>query len=341
LQEKRRPPSRRTLKRTPAHKPEQKKPSGRRATITVALLFTVGVTISIVVSLYFLVWKDLWRPIITVNDETINMDYFIRRMKYVNKTDDVLTMLYEIIPQEILVRQGAPRYGIEVTPDEVDELLREMARGENETISESEFKTWYRNALNETKLFDTEYRELVRTNVLAERLNEYLVMNVPTVAEQVHLYIIVLPSYDEAEAAIIRIEAGEDFSELARELSIDEETGERGGDAGWWPEGAGLEANLEWVVFNSLEVGEINNIPILVDDETGIYAVCLVVERQPAREIEEDKLEALKIGALEDWLLAERQNSTISFSGMDWSEQEQRYVFGSDTMAWINLQLAK
>lgn len=56
------------------------------------------------------------------------MDYFIRRKKYVNSTDDVLTMLYEIIPQEMLVRQGAPRYGVEITMREVDKLLCETAR---------------------------------------------------------------------------------------------------------------------------------------------------------------------------------------------------------------------
>ena len=86
--------------------------------------------------------------------------------------------------------------------------------------------------------------------------------NIPTVAEQVHLYLIVLPSYNEAKAATARIEAGEDFSELARELSIDETTGEQGGDAGWWPEGA-LQPDIEHIVFN-LDVGQVSE-SILVD----------------------------------------------------------------------------
>jgi foldase protein PrsA len=341
LQEMRKLPGRRILRGTSMRRLDQKKPSSRKVVIITTVVFITVVAIGIVVSLYFLVWRDLWRPIITVNGESVNMDYFVRRAKYVNKTDDVLTVLYEIIPNEMLVRQSVPGYGIEVTADEVDELLWETARGENETFSENEFKTWYRDILNVTQLSDAEFRELVYTKMLAERLNEYLVMNIPTVAEQVHLYLIVLPSYNEAKAAIARIEAGEDFSKLARELSIDEETAEQGGDTGWWPEGGGLEASLERVVFNSLEVGRVSDIPVLIDGETGTYAVCLIVEKQVAREIEEDKIEVMKNGALEKWLYIERQNSMISYGGMDWSEYEQRYVFGSTTMAWINLQLAR
>lgn len=329
---------RRTLKRTPEPIPGEQKASGKRNIIlTVAFLGIIA--IAIVAGLYFSTWKDLWRPVITVNEETINMDYLIRRMKYVEKTDDILTMLYEVIPNEMLIRQGAPRYGIQVTPDELDGLLRDVARGENETISEIEFKSWYRNQLNETRFSDAEYREWVRTTTLAYRLNAYLTENISTVAEQIHLYIIVLPSYDDAEAAITRTEEGEDFSELARELSLDEETGEQGGDAGWWPEGGGLQTNLEWAAFD-LEIGEVSD-PMLIDSDEEIYVICIVTERQPAREIEEDKLEFLKGGALQEWLDIERGNSINSFSGMDWSELKQRYVFGSKTMAWISLQLAK
>lgn len=339
MQEIRRPTGRKILRRTPRVEAERKKPPGRRTVIIISLILVFIITASIILSLYFTEWKNLWTPVITVNDETINMDYLIRRMKYFDRTDDVLTMVYEIIPSEMLIRQGAPRYGFEVTPEDVEKILRDIAKGENDTISEIEFESLYRNELNISKLSDAEYREIVRTNTLAALLYVYLVERTPTVAEQIHLYTIILPSYEEAEAVITRIQEGEDFSDLARELSISKETGEQGGDLGWWPKGGGLVANLESVAF-SLEVGQISN-PILIDDEEGIYAICFVSERQIARDIEEDKLTIVQDRALEEWLDVERGNSIISFGGMDWSEQAQKYVFGSTTMAWINLQLAK
>ena len=123
MPEKGRPPRRIIRQRTLEPKSEEEKPSGRRTAIILTGTFLVVIAIVVVVSLYLFIWQDLWRTIITVNDETINMDYFIRRMKYVDNTDDVLLMLYEKIPYEMLIRQGTSRYGIEVTQDEIDEIL--------------------------------------------------------------------------------------------------------------------------------------------------------------------------------------------------------------------------
>jgi parvulin-like peptidyl-prolyl isomerase len=327
----RRPPGRRTTARAPDKKPEEKKISGRRtAIITTAVVFAV-IAISIVVSLYFSVWKDLWSPVIKVNDETISMDYLIRRMKYFDETDDIIDMMTTLTEEEF-IRQGAPRYGIEVTEDEIDDLIRDIARGENETISESEFKVWYRNVLNETKLSEAEYREWVGTNIMAGYLYGYLVANINTVAEQVHLYIIALPSYEETEAALTRLENGEDFSELARELSIDEESGELGGDAGWWPRGGGLHLNVEYWAF-ALEVGELSG-AIGLDDDNEIFAICMVTEKQ-LREIEEDKLETIKGNILQEWLYDEWDTVDYKWLNLDGGD------FDDYTLQWINLQLLK
>lgn len=293
-------------------------------------VFTV-IAISIVVGLYFSTWKNLWSPVIMVNDTTINMDYLIRRMKYVDRTDDVIAMMTTLTEEEF-IRQGALLYFIEVTPDEIDELVRDIARGENETFSESEFKTWYRNILNETQLSETEYREWLRTIILADRLNEYLIEQIPTIAEQVHLYIIILPSYEDTEAAIARIDDDEDFSELARELSVDEESAEQGGDIGWWPEGV-LQSSLDYWAF-SLEIGEISD-PILIDEEAQQYAICMVTERQLAREITEDQLEVIKDFILQEWLYYQWDTIDTQWLSLDGSD------FDSYTLQWIGLQLLK
>ena len=333
-----RPPGRRVIAKTPGPKPEEKKSSGKKTAIIASVVFLFIIAISVVVGLYFSIWKDLWRPIIQVNDETISMDYFIRRMKYLDNTDDIQGML-ETVTQEEFIRQEAAGLGIEVTPDEVDEYIRDIARGENETISESEFKAWYRDILNEIKLSDAEYREWIRTILLAGRLHEHLIEMIPTVAEQVHLQVIILPSYEDAEAAKARIEEGEDFSELARELSIDEETAEQGGDAGWWPYGGGLHLAIEFVAFN-LEIGEVSDL-IGIDEENQIYAICMVTEKQSAREVEEEKLESIKDVIFQEWLYYQWETVDYQWIGMDWSDAEQRYVIGSKTSAWINLQLLK
>jgi hypothetical protein len=327
----RRPPPRRAIARTPQPAPEKKRQVGLRTAIIMTVVFLAVIAIVVVVSIYFFVWQDLWSPIIRVNDETINMDYFVRRMKYVDRTDDVQGML-QTITEEEFIRQGAPLYGIEVTPDEVDEMLRDFARGQNETISESEFKVWYRNVLNETKLSDAEYREWLRTYMLADLMNNYFIERLPTVAEQVHLYIIVLSSYEDAESTLARIEEGEDFSDLAHELSIDEESAEQGGDAGWWPYGGGLFDSLEYWAF-TLEIDQVSPI-IGIDDENQTYAICKVTERQ-TREIEEDKFEVLKGTVFDDWLNLQWYTVDYDWLSLDGGD------FDTYTMQWISLQLLK
>ena len=52
-------------------------------------------------------------------------------------------------------------------------------------------------------------------------------------------------------------------------------------------------------------------------------------------------LQALQAEALDEWLVERRSLHEVTYGGMDWSEQEQRYVFGMETDAWISLQLAR
>ncbi len=57
----------------------------------------------------------------------------------------------------------------------------------------------------------------------------------------------------EIERILERIAAGEDFEELARQLSEDEGTRTRGGDLGWWRRGDGLVREFEDAAFQLRE----------------------------------------------------------------------------------------
>ena len=112
------------------------------------------------------------RTVIRVDDTTVSMGDVLKRAR-LSGTFDSMALL-GALTNEQLVKIGAPRYGIEVSPEEVDRELRRRARGETESISEGEFKEWYRQQLNETRLSDSEYREIVHTQILTTRLHQYL-----------------------------------------------------------------------------------------------------------------------------------------------------------------------
>ncbi len=318
-------------RKAPGSKAVARDRKGRRTAFIVASVVITLILIIVGVSLYINA-APFRRTIITVGDTSINMDYFLMKTRLSGA--DPMDMLGQLT-NELLIKIEAPRYVAEVSPEDIDQQLRRIASGGGETISESEFKEWYRQLLNEIDISDSEYKEIVATSLLAARLHEYLAERVPTVAEQVHLHAILLETYEDAEKIRARWEAEEDFADLAREVSLDEVSGEKGGDLGWLPRGV-LLPGFDQVVF-SLNIGDVSEPLAYMSDyesEEMFYYLLMVSEKAEAREIDEDSLQILKAKALDDWLSAEIKLHEIGWYGL-------KNGFDSETYAWINWQLTK
>ena len=300
---------------------------GRRTAIIVASVVVILILIIVGVSLYINA-APFRRVIITVDDISINMDYFLMKTRLAGA--DAMVML-ERLTNELLIKIEAPRYVAEVSPEDIDQELRRIASGESETISESEFKEWYRQILNETKLSDSEYKEIVATSLLATRLHEYLAERVPTVVEQVHLHSVLL-STEDIEKMWEKEDAGEDIDELISEIWLDKESEGTVEDVGWLPRGV-LPYGFDDIVF-SLNIGDVSAPQAYVGDyesEEIFYYLFMVPEKADAREIDEEPLQILKAKALDDWLSVEVKSPKHK---IEWD-------FNSEIYAWINWQLAK
>lgn len=314
--------------RTPGSKAVDRDRKGRRASFIIAAVVVVLILAIVFVSLY-LNAAPFRRTIITVDGITINMDYFLMRTRLAGL--DPLEMLGELTNEQ-LIKIEAPRYVAEVSLEDIDQVLRGIARGESETISESEFKEWYRQLLNEIGLSDSEYEEIIATSLLRVRLQEYLAERVPTVVEQVYLHVIAVKTYEDAGEIRLRWEAGEDFADLAREVSLDEVSGEKGGDFGWVPRGI-LPPGFDQVAFN-LTIDDVSEPLVFASDPMSaesevFYYLLMVSEKAEAREMDEEPLQIVKAKALDGWLLEE-----IQFHEIEWD-------FNSEISAWISWQLAK
>jgi parvulin-like peptidyl-prolyl isomerase len=108
------------------------------------------------------------------------------------------------------------------------------------------------------------------------------------------------------QAARDRITAGESFDAVAKELSQDAATAENGGDLGWLPRGQ-LSAELDELAF-SLDIGELSE-PI--QTTAGVYLIT-VVERDPAREVDEAEYENRRAQAFDEWLKAQKEAADIA-----------------------------
>ncbi|MFC1934127.1 peptidylprolyl isomerase, partial [Chloroflexota bacterium] len=290
------------------------------ASVVMALiLIIIGVS-------YYLTYTAPFRhTVLKVDDTSIRMDYFLKRAKLTGV--EPMSLLDSLVSEQI-IKLGAPQYGIEASEEDINESLRMIASGGSGNITEGEFKEWYRQQLNESGLSDSEYKEIARTNVLAARLHEYLAERVPTAAEQVHLHVILLQTYQDAEKIRARWEAGEKFADLAREASLDEASREKGGDIDWLPRGI-MGSVFDEIVFN-LDIGDVSEI---IPTETSAF-LFMVSEKAVLRELDEDSLQVLKGMALEDWIGQERQFHEVTYHGL-------KNGFDSETNAWINYQLSK
>ncbi|MGB9724183.1 MAG: peptidylprolyl isomerase [Chloroflexia bacterium] len=94
-----------------------------------------------------------------------------------------------------------------------------------------------------------EYLEFIRGNLRVEKLAERYGQG-----EQVHARHILVATEEEARRVLERLRAGEDFAQLAQELSRDTASGKNGGDLGWIGRGMTVEP-FEKAAF-ALEVGQ-------------------------------------------------------------------------------------
>ena len=289
------------------------------ALIVVALILT-GVGI-----FYYHAYVAPFRQVVlTVDNQVTRMDYFLKRIRMAGN-DPTLTL--QQLTYEQIVKIMAPQYAIAVSPSDIDvELRKEAAASANDVITDAGFQEWYANRLKAAGLLDSEYREIVRTNLLAIRLLEYVAVDIPTTAEQIHLYTIVTATSDDAVNARSRIAAGENFATIASEISLDSQTKSKGGELGWIPRGV---TPYDDVIFQ-LATGQVSA-PVAIDPSspsTSQYVIFMVSERDPNRVIDANPLEVLRTRALYNLILQQ-------------IPQHVKYSYTPEDNEWVTEQLAK
>jgi parvulin-like peptidyl-prolyl isomerase len=300
-----------------------------RRTIILAAFVVLAIGIATAVLIYGNTRAPFRAAVLEVNDTSIKMKYFLKRLSLARTNSRAML---QTLANEQIIKQTAPQppYGIRISDSDIDGALEEAARRQGSAADEQAFDTWYREQLKQTGFSDAEYRDLVRTNLLTQRVIQYLAERVPTVAEQVHLYMISQSSIEETREVKRRLDAGEDFYTLAREVNVDEELKARGGDLGWFPR-SGLAENLARTAFDELEIGKASE-PLVFNEQ--LVAIILVAERAAARQIEEEMLQSLKSRVLEEWLTSEIRHHRVVVHGL-------KNGFDAETEAWVQWQLQK
>jgi hypothetical protein len=294
--------------------------------LSVAVIVIVGVVAGIAI------YRDRVAPfntvIIEVNDTRIEMRYFLKRVAM--SGEPAIEMLHTLVREQMIKLAAVnPPFNIEAAEENIDRFARELSAGESESIGEGEFREWYRQQLNETRLSDAEYRDLLKTAYLSMKMAEHLIQFVPTEAEQVFVNMILVENYAEGIEVKEKYEAGGDFSALALEYSVDPAVGEAGGKIGWFPPGV-LEPTLDDVAFD-LDVAGISD-PIYLDQHR--IVVMMISDKAGAREIDDRSLAILKSKVLDHWYAEAHSEFEVQIHGFD-------NGYDSETDAWVQWQLKR
>ena len=186
-------PKREVTKRQLSHWQQQKK--RQRIILGIGIFIIVAVLGIIGTGWYIKLYQPLHQTAIKVNDTEFNMSYFVKALKFFQyPVDTVVT----IIERNELIRQGADKLGISVSDDTVDTELK-----------------------SHNPPFNDAHSDEVRTKLLVDKLrDEYFDQKVPVFAEQRHIMAMFLESGSQANEVRTRLDAGENFAELASELSL-------------------------------------------------------------------------------------------------------------------------
>ena len=165
-------------------------------------------------------------------------------------------LLTDLLHAEIL-RQAAPGLAINVTDEQIEEAIRERFRptpAPGQEVDDAQLDAEYRNTytgfLTQVNLTDDAYRRIVEEQLQQRELFARMLTALPEEANQVELQLIGISINSDAvpEAVKERLELGEDFAAVSREISGDD------GYIGWVPEGAFPE--FDRYLFGETEVSE-------------------------------------------------------------------------------------
>ena len=135
-----------------------------------------------------------------------------------------------------------------------------MPTSTSEPYTFDDYQAEYQNIMDgyksEIKFTEDDYAQLVHTELLRMKLYDAMTADLPHEQEQVWARHILVEDEATANEVISKLNAGEDFSDLAAEYSTDTSNANLGGDLGWF-DNATMVEEFSDTAF-ALEVGEVS-----------------------------------------------------------------------------------
>ena len=218
-----------------------------------------------------------------------------------------------LVRNSILNERAGSAFGIDITSADINLMLvsqfepEESFEGKTPVVLTDLGEDEYKDFLKRVDVTDQEYREFLNGELYFTGIRTTLGKILPETMEQVLLNWIVVSNIRDARAAIKRLDSGEDFNVVAKQVSQEERVADENGQIGWVPKG--IFEELDDAVF-ALKPGEYTE-PIKTS--FGI-AIALVTQGPEEHELEERMRSSLAERQGANWFQAELIDALISYN---------------------------
>ena len=166
-----------------------------------------------------------------------------------------------MLESKYLINDKTKEIGISVSETEIDNTILTSFGMANKSISDTDFKTQYNNMLSKYGISNSEFRTVIETSLLQEKLLNYYVNQTPTSGQQAEVEAILFYNESAANQTTLLWRGGETFTTLSEMYSSSS-------SSGWLIKGTMGEA-FDNVAF-SIDIGNISD-PI--PSATGYYVI--------------------------------------------------------------------
>lgn len=311
--------------------------------VTITGVIVIGIAVS-TVGMYVGHWestiiKDVAKvlpiPALTVNghwrsydeylDAVATLDYsfdqpaVLQASGYTVKpsAQELRTMVIDRMAKEEIINQIAKKRGVTVSKVDLDAEMKKLA---DQTGSEAEVATQVKQ-LYQWDL--ATFREkVIEPYLLRQRLQDNIADDASINAD----------AAARAQAALVRVNAGEDFTTIAKEVNEDT-TKSSGGDMGIWGTGE-RDTAIETAAF-ALDVGKTTDVIKTSDG----YFILKLLEKIPADESTSTPAKVhtaqifIAVKALDTWLFEQSKSDTVTIflRGYTWDKDNARVVYSGKT----------
>lgn len=341
---------------------EQKR---RRRIIIVGSVVVAIVVILVTYAVYDSLVSPGQKTVLKVNDVSFNMNDYVNMIQMraaqvagnatASTPEEMATQALSTMQQNEVFRQLGESQNIEISSEQTDEYViglftlpepEDPETGEVPEISAEELYQSFIDIVEDYGASEQDFLDMAESDLIRSELQDIIAeRDVPEIAEQVHLYGILIDTSPESDASsgtpsssgtpaatnepetvdpaeihqtiADRLDAGEDFAVLADEFSADGGSKEKGGEIGWYPRGILMIETLENIAFE-IELNTLSDlIPVSNSEDNDLFWVIMVTEKEQDRPIEEQQLQRLQSTAFNTWYQEQLKGFTIKNDYLD------------------------